>query len=197
MEKQQINRIARFSDEEIVELYWHRDENAIRITNDIYGVLLYNIANNIVQDPRDCEECRNDTYWGVWNAIPPTRPQSFRAFIVRILRNIAIDKYNEKTRNGRIPSELTISMEECQDFISSNEEVDANLSAKELGKEISCFLRSRNANDQYIFMNRFYLAEPIETIACELNITASAVYKKLTKLKRDLKIYLERKGVLS
>lgn len=196
MGKQQTAYISRLSDEEIVELYWQRDENAIRITNDTYGALLYNIAHNIVHDPRDCEECRNDTYWGVWNAIPPTRPRSFRAFIVRILRNIAIDKYNEKTCNGRIPSELTISMEECQNLIFSNEEVDANLSAEELGKQISCFLRSLNANDRYIFMNRFYLAESVETIAGELNITTSAVYKKLTKLKRDLKIYLERKGAL-
>lgn len=196
MEKCNTISQRQVSDDEIVELYWQRNEMAIQITSDKYGKFLYRIAYNIVHDHCDCEECQNDTYLNVWNAIPPTRPQSFRAFIARIMRNVATDKYYEKTSKERVPSELTVSMEECKDFISHNENPDDDILAEELGKTISCFLRSLSERDQYIFMSRFYLVEPIEVIAKELNVTESAIYKKLTKLKTDLKEYLQEKGVL-
>lgn len=186
----------KISDKEIVALYWQRNEEAIRVTSDKYGKFLYRIAYNIVHDHADCEECQNDTYHSVWHAIPPTRPKSFRAFIARIMRNIATDKYYEKTSKKKIPSELTVSMDECEDFLSHSENPDENLMAEELGKMISDFLRSLSKKDQYIFMSRFYLVEPIEVIARELHLTESAVYKKLTKLKADLKVYLEESGVL-
>ncbi len=195
MEPDTTTRTKGLSDENIIELYWQKNENAIRVTNDRYGPFLYRIAYNILHDPQDCEECQNDTYLSVWNAIPPTRPQSFRAFIARIMRNIAIDKYYEKTRKKRVPSELTFSMEECGDLLSDREDPADEIMAEELGKMISHFLRLLGEKDRYIFMSRFYLVEPIEEIAKELHVTESAIYKKLTQLKAALKKYLAEKGV--
>ena len=108
----------KISDEEIVALYWQRNEKAIQLTSDKYGKFLYRIAYNILHDHRDCEECQNDTYHSVWHAIPPTKPRIFRAFLAGMMRNIATDKYYEKTSKKKIPSELTVSMEECGDFLS-------------------------------------------------------------------------------
>ena len=187
---------AYISDEEIIELYWQRDEYAIQATSDKYGKLLYKIAYNILHDNLDCEECRNDTYLNVWNSIPPQRPRAFRAYIARIARNVAIDKYYEKISKKRIPSEMTISMEECQDFIAYKDDPSEKLLAQELGKAISDFLRLLNEKDRYIFMSRFYLSESIDIIAKELGITESAVYKNLTKLKGELKKYLMERGVI-
>lgn len=185
-----------FSDEDIIELYWQRNEDAIRVTNDKYGKFLYRIAYQFLHDHSDCEECQNDTYHRVWKMIPPTRPRAFRAFLAGILRNIAIDKYHEKTNHKKIPSEFCISLEECEGFLSHGESPDETLMAEELGKMISRFLRTRSEKDRYIFMSRFYLVEPIETIAKELHLTESAVYKKLAKLKRDLQDELAERGVL-
>lgn len=98
-------------DEEIVRLYFDRDEAAIRETDRKYGKFLFGIAYNILHDRLDCEECRNDTYLGIWNSIPPTRPVSFRAFITRIMRNTAIKKYKERTCLKRVPSELTVPLD--------------------------------------------------------------------------------------
>lgn len=50
------------ADEQIVELYWIRDEKAIQLTDKKYGKFLYRIAYNILHDRLDCEECQNDTY---------------------------------------------------------------------------------------------------------------------------------------
>lgn len=184
------------SDEEIVELYWQRNEEAIRITNDRYGKFLYRIAYHILHDHGDCEECQNDTYHRVWHRIPPTRPRAFRAFLVGIMRNVAIDKYHEKTSQKKISSEFCVSLDECEGFLSRGENPDEQLMAEELGKMISGFLRTRSEKERYIFMSRFYLVEPIAVIAKELHLGESAVYKKLAKLKRDLQDYLAERGVL-
>ena len=84
-------------DETIIEMYWQREESAIKETDIKYGQFLFRIAHGILHDRLDCEECQNDTYLGIWKAIPPTRPAVFPAFITRIMRRIAINKYKEKT----------------------------------------------------------------------------------------------------
>ena len=96
----------------------------------------------------------------------------------------------------RVLSEMTVSMDECEGFIAYNDDPSEYLLAQELGKMISDFLRGLSEKDRYIFMNRFYLSESIDTIALELEISESAVYKKLTKLKSALKKYLDERGVL-
>lgn len=151
-------------DEQIIELYWQRNENAIQETDKKYGQFLFRIAYNILHDRLDCEECQNDTYLDVWKAIPPTRPTVFPAFITKIMRRIALDRYKEKTAKRRIPSEYTVSMEDIKDTLHSNETVDSEYAAEELGKIISDYVRSLSDRQRYIFIDRFYLAEPVETM---------------------------------
>ena len=93
------------NDENIVELYWQRDQNAIQETDKKYGSILWTMAYNILCDAQDCEECRNDTYFNVWNAIPSFRPTSFAAYVIKMVKWIAMDRYKEKSRKKRIPSQ--------------------------------------------------------------------------------------------
>ena len=182
-------------DEQIIELYWQRNENAIQETDKKYGQFLFRIAYNILHDRLDCEECQNDTYLDVWKAIPPTRPTVFPAFITKIMRRIALDRYKEKTAKRRIPSEYTVSMEDIKDTLHSNETVDSEYAAEELGKIISDYVRSLSDRQRYIFIDRFYLAEPVETIASDLAISVPTVYREIDKIKQGLKTYLESNGV--
>lgn len=196
MKRTNLEAPQQISDIEIVGMFWQRNEVAIPLTSQKYDKLLYQIGYNILHDHCDCEECQNDTYLGIWNAIPPTRPQSFRAFIAGMMRNIAIDKYYHKASKKRIPSELTVSMDECKELLSAEGNPYDEILVKELGRIISSFIRSLDEKDKYVFMSRFYLVESVELIAGELRVTESAIYKKLTKLKADLKKYLEENGVL-
>lgn len=81
-------------DKQIIELYWARDEEAIRITSSKYGRLCAHIANNILRDHEDSAECVNDTYLAVWNAIPTQRPNRLSVFLSRVTRNLALKKYD-------------------------------------------------------------------------------------------------------
>ncbi len=182
------------SDQAIVDLYWARDERAIRETDLKYGTYLFSIAYNIVHDRLDCEECLNDTYMGAWNAMPPTRPRVLQAFLLTIMRRIAINRYRRNLRKSAVPSELTVSFSELEPFIADNERTDAAFEAKQLGAIISNFVRSLPKRKQYIFMSRYYAAEPIETIARDLDLSRSTIQKELAAIRSALKETLEKEG---
>ena len=183
------------SDEQIIELYWQRRENAISETDKKYGEFLFRIAQNILHDRSDCEECKNDTYLGVWNAIPPTRPTEFAAFLVQIMRRIAINRYKERTCKKRIPSELTVAMEDVQNTLQSNDAIDAAYQAQEVGNIINDYVKSLPDRRRYIFIDRFYLSESVETIAADLKISPATVYREIEKIKQGLKLHLERNDI--
>lgn len=182
-------------DEKIVDMYWQRNPNAIQETDQKYGPLLRNVAYNILFDSLDCEECRNDTYLRIWNSIPSTRPAAFAAYIVQIMRRIALDRYKEKSRQKRIPSQLTVSIEDLRRSISSGMPVDEAYEAKEVGKLITDYVESLNDRQKYIFVGRYYMAESVEKLAAELSISERTAYREIDKIKHGLKEYLERNGV--
>ena len=183
------------TDEQIIDLYWQREERAIKETDDKYGSYLYRIAYNIVHDECDSEECQNDTYLGVWNAVPPNRPLVFPAFLTQIMRRIAISRYREKMSKKRIPTELTLAMEDLTEILHDEATVESELESIEIGRLISDYVKGLSDKQQYIFVARYYMAEPVSNIAKDLRINSSTVYKHLDKIKQGLKIFLENKGV--
>ena len=189
----QTKQAATMSDEQIVALYWQRDEQAIRETDIKYKKFLLSVAYNILQDMYDSEECLNDTYIGAWNAIPPARPVLLQAFLATIMRRTAIDCYKAKKRQKRIVSELTVSLSEVEDFIS-DDDMYSQTDAKELGRVISDFVRSLSDRRMYIFMSRYYIARPIKEIARLLGCSESTVNKEIAAIKCDLKEKLKKEG---
>lgn len=181
-------------DEKIVELYWERDEKAIEATDFKYKKYLFAIAYNIVHDRFDCEECLNDTYLGAWNAIPPSRPHALKAFLTTIARRIAIKRYHSNSRQNVIPSEMTVSLSELEDFVAGDGDVSADFDAERFGHIISDFVRSLSERRQFIFMSRYYVADPIDTIASDLGLSRSMVNKELAAIRSALKEKLESEG---
>ncbi len=183
------------TDQELIELYFRRDERAIRETDRKYGKMLFGIAYRILQDRADCEECQNDTYLRVWNRIPPARPAVFSAFLTKIMRDTAVDRYKEKTRKKRVPGELTVSLEELADTLCTDDLPEAAFAERELGRLINEYMRTLPERERYIFIERYYFAAPLADIADELHIGTATVHRDLEKIKRGLKAHLERNGV--
>ena len=190
----QAKQAATMSDEQIVALYWQRDEQAIRQTDIKYKKFLLSVAYNIVYDVCDSEECLNDTYIGAWNSIPPARPTLLQAFLATIMRRTAIDCYKARKRQKRVASELTVSLSEVEDFISVDDDMYSQTDAKELGRVISDFVRSLSERRMYIFMSRYYIARPIKEIARLLGCSESTVNKEIALIKRGLREKLEKEG---
>ena len=195
LQSKQTARVL-IADEKIIELYWSRNEKAIEETDLKYKKYLISIAYNIVHDQLDCEECLNDTYLGTWNAIPPQKPRVLKAFLTVIMRRIAINRYHNNLRKNVVPSELTVSLSEIEDFISGDDDVSAEFDAERLGRVISDFVRSLSDRRQFIFMSRYYLADPIDTIASDLSLSRSMINKELATIRSALKEKLESEGYL-
>lgn len=182
------------TDEQIITLYNSRNETAIDETHRKYGKLLLSVAHQILQDQQDSEECRNDTYLKAWNSIPPTQPTSLQAYLAQIVRAIAINRYTEKRKKSRIPSQLTESLEELAFCLSDFSAVEQEANAAELGRYINDYVSTLSPRQQYVFISRYYFAKPVEDIAKMLQITRFGVYKHIDEIKKGLRAYLAERG---
>ena len=183
------------SDEDIIELYWRRSERAISETDTKYGKYLFTIAYNIVHDRLDSEECLNDTYIGTWNSIPPHRPNVFQVFLSRITRNIAIDKYREKTADKRVNSELTVSLEELNDCVCIDPSIEEQMLVSEISKVLNDFLASLSEREKFIFVCRYYYSDSVINISKMLQVTERTVFRNLAKSREKLRKELINAGI--
>ncbi len=176
-------------DDEIVELYWQRNESAIRLTHERYGGLCTRVAMNILGDPSDAEECVNDTYLKAWKSIPPERPRALGAFLTRITRNLALDRYRTKRRQKR-DGEFTVMLSELGDCIPAPEETDA----AELLGHIKDFLREQDETDRNLFVGRYFHAYEVQRMAEAYGLTPNAASLRLYKTREKLRVYLQERG---
>ena len=180
-------------DLQIIELYFARDERAIRETDRKYGKLCHGIAYNVLKNREDSEECVNDTYVGVWNAIPPTRPQNLMAFVCRIARNLSLRRLESLSRQKRSQATL-VSLDELAEILP-DERIDSALTDESIGKLISDFLRGEKADVRNVFIRKYYFFDSVEAIAERYGFTESKVKNMLYRTRSKLREYLTEKGV--
>ena len=183
-------------DEEIIALYWERNQTAILATADKYGKLLQYIANQIVKDYLDVEECVNDTYLKAWNSIPPQRPSYLQAFLGTIVRNLALDRYKEKHAKKRVPAEIVTLLSELEEVQPAIlDEAWQKIEEKELARHISDFVRSQSTEKRNIFIRRYWFCEDIKLLAKHFNCSESKIKASLFRTREQLKVYLEKEEI--
>ena len=180
-------------DSKIIELFFARNEDAIKHTDDTYGRRLYHLADNIVHNGQDAEESVSDTYLKAWDTIPPHRPKYFFAYIAKICRHFALDKLdweNAAKRNAEVVS-LTQEMELCIPDTGR----DRELAGKELGMILDAFLRTLTPENRVVFLRRYWYVDTIAEIAVRYGISESAVQMRLNRTRAKLCTYLEKEGI--
>lgn len=177
-------------DQRIIALFWERSEMAIGALAEKYGRLVKQILWNILGDPQDVEECENDIYLGVWNEIPPQKPEFLSAFLCRIARNRGLNRFRYRGAEKRGPisplEELDGSV-----FAPSAEE---HCSARELGRAVDAFLDTLDRESRVIFLRRYWFSDPLGAIGRELGLTENHVAVKLSRTRKKLKNYLIQEG---
>ena len=181
------------NDLEIIELYFKRDEKAITETDAKYGRLCHSIANNILHNEQYSEECVNDTYIGIWNAIPPTRPNNFMSFVCKITRNLSLKRLEAMVRQKRSAATI-VSLDELAEILP-DENIATGVSDGDIAKAISCFLRNENEDVRNVFMRKYYFFDSIGDIAQRFGFTESKVKSMLFHTRNKLKEYLIKEGV--
>lgn len=178
-------------DSEIIGLYFDRNENAIGQTAKKYGAYCHTVAMNILKDIFESEECVNDTYFRAWNSIPPTRPTKLGAFLAKITRNLALDRY-DKRRAQKRGSSVPESLDELGECIG---EERSDLSFAELGSMISEFLRGEKELARKLFVRRYFYENSVKELSYIFGISESSVKTTLHRTRLRLADYLKEMEV--
>lgn len=195
-------------DDNIIELYFARNADAITETEQKYGSYCYQVAFNILRYREDSEECVNDTWMRTWNSIPPERPSCLRLFLAKITRNLSLDRYRKrvaKKRGGEMKTEyideILGELNECvgagfsaEDTASSSSSVEDEILSGELKDIINQFLRTLSERDRCIFLLRYFYGKDMREIAEKCLIREDNARKILFRARIKLKKCLEEEG---
>lgn len=180
-------------DLEIIELYFARNENAIKETDNKYGKLCFDVAVNILGNAEDSEECVSDTYLGAWNKIPPTRPSNFKAFICKITRNLSLKRLEYNLAQKR-STDVLVSFSELEEIIP-DDRFRTDMKDEEIGQLISCFLRTETRDVRNVFIRRYWFFDSVADIAVRYSFSESKVKSMLYHSRNRLKKYLKKEGI--
>lgn len=182
------------TDEEILTLFFRRDEDAIEQTRLKYGAYCGKITAQILKDCQDCEECWNEVLLRVWNAIPPQKPKNFKLYLAAAARNLAFSYYRKQTAQKRGGTEVGLALEELSECIQASETPEETVLAKDLGGAINRFLGTLSGRDRNVFVRRYFFTESTREIGKRYGLRESHVLVILSRTREKLKIYLREGG---
>ena len=180
-------------DAKIIELFFQRNEQAVKETDTAYGRKLYVLSNNILNNREDAEESVSDTYMETWNAIPPKRPKYFYAFLASICRNMSFNRLDWRLaakRNAEVVA-LTQEMETC----IPDSRQDGEMDRRELKRVLESFLDSLTKESRLIFLRRYLYVDTVAEIAARYGISESKVKTQLHRTRAKLHTYLAKEGI--
>lgn len=176
-------------DNRIIELYFSRDESAIKETKSKYGRLLLSIAYSILGNRSDSEECESDTYFKAWGSMPPVRPNSLSAFLSRITRNLAINRYRRNRRQG----DMDLILDEIGEVIPDTQgDITDDI---DLRDALESFVRGLDLTKRLIFLKRYFYMMSVKDIAMDMQISVGTVKSSLSRMRVALKKHLTERGI--
>lgn len=181
-------------DEKIVELYFARDELALKETEAKFGRYLYKIAFGILKDNSDSEESVNDTYLAAWNSIPPNKPTVLSTYLGKLTRRISIDIFRRKNSLKHINSQYAMSLSELEEVVKDRVNMEEDMESKALGQAINDFLRTLSKESRVLFVSRYYFCDSLKDAAKHLGITEGKAKSNLFRTRQKLRDYLLKEG---
>ena len=178
----------------IVELYHRREEQAITESDKKYGAQCRSIALRLLGFREDAEECVNDTWHAAWNRMPPDRPRALGAFLGRITRNLSISRWRRDHAQKRYEG-MEILLSELEDCVPASGTVEEQLERQQLAQTISAWLDSLEDEDRWLFIRRYWYADPVKKLAAERGGGANTLSQRLLRLRKGLRAFLEAEGV--
>ncbi len=182
-------------DQQIIALYFARNETAIQETDSKYGKLCYSVADGILHRKEDNEECVNSTYLAAWNTMPPQKPNYLAAFLCRITRNLSLKKY-ESAHAKKRGAEFEVALSELEEVLPSNADVHKAVESKELGEALSRFLRTLKREERNIFIRRYWYFYTVKEIAAAYSCSESKIKSQVARTRIKLKEFLEKEMLL-
>lgn len=183
------------SDAELIGLYLSGDERAVEETERQYGALCFRIAENILGDPRDAEECVSDAMLRLWQSIPPEEPASLRAYLCGIVKNAALNRMRDAKRQKRSPGAEPMTLSELNECLPAPGGVEKAFEAAELTSALNRWLASLKTEERALFIRRYWFEDGLAEIASSFGLTRTAAAKRLARLRSKLRSYLESEDI--
>ena len=181
------------TDNEIVELFFARSENAIKLISEKYHAYCYRISFQILSNKEDCEECVNDTWLRAWNAMPDDRPAILSAFLGAITRNLSLDRYRKLHTAKRGKGEVEFIFDELTDQVDKKEP-SHYIEEQELVACINHFLKNLPKEHRVMFVRRYWYFDNITEIAERCACSEGKVKTTLFRVRGKLLDYLKKEG---
>ena len=181
-------------DSKIIDLFFERSEQAITELSLKYEKLCKQISINILGNEEDALECINDSYLGVWNTIPPKRPDNLKYYLCRIVRNNALKKFHSNTAVKR-NSFYDIALQELEECIPDENNFEKELTSAEITKLIDCFLAMQKKENRIIFIRRYFFSDSISDISKRMGMSENNISVRLNRMRNNLRNHLEKEGI--
>ncbi len=181
------------SDEQLIQLYLDRDARALDETRTRYGAYCAAIAGRLLRDSRDVEECLNDCWLAVWNAIPPARPQHFKGWLAAIVRNRALAIGQSNGRRPDMVDEAALELAACLPDLDGPA---GAAEAQELADTISRFLWTQSPAVRAAFVRRYWYADPVADVAQHMGWSLSKTKSILFRTRNRLWNILKKEGLI-
>lgn len=179
----------------ILDMYFERKESALDETRRKYGKRLYGVSKNILRNNEDAEECVNDTLLKAWEAIPPSRPTMFGAFLVKIARNLSINKWEARGAAKRGGGEINLMLSELEECLPSTGGPEDEFEASLVSGAINSFLATIDQTARVAFVLRYFHGESIRAISDRFKMSESKIKSMLFRARKKLRVHLEKEGV--
>ena len=182
-------------DEEIIALYWSRNEQAITATAEKYGSYCRSISYNILRNNEDAQECVNDTWLGAWKSIPPKQPDRLSTYLGKITRNLSLNRARHYSAEKRGLGQTELVLSELEDCIPAQNSIEQIIDEMVLAKSINQFLRAQPEQKRNIFIRRYWYLFSLRDIAIAYDMSESKVTSLLFRMRNELKSHLEKEGI--
>lgn len=181
-------------DNQIIELFFARDEGAIEAVQREYGGYCVSIARNILGDRGAAEECVNDGWLKCWQSIPPQRPRSLKSFAGRIVRNLALSALRADTAQKRGGGQVQLALDELSEVVSGGETPEGALDRAAFRTALDGFLADLPERNRNLFLRRYWYLDSVEALAKRFSMSKTQVTTTLHRLRQRLRVHLEQEG---
>ena len=182
------------TDTDIIDMYFARDQRAVEETQKRYGGYCYSIAQRMLDNKEDSEECVNDAYLKLWETIPSMTPKNLGAYLGRIVRNLSLNRLRHKKEMKRDCS-VMVRLSELEDCIPSTDDMERVIDKKHLNELIVRWLSGEEKLNRQIFIRRYWYGSTYEELEQHYGMSKKKLMDRVYHLRKRLKTYLEQEGV--
>ncbi len=126
--------------------------------------------------------------------MPPARPSPLLSFLLRIVRNLSLNRLDYNTRMKR-GSSYYACIDELAECLPAPNQAEDRVEVRELTASIQEFLDTQSRENRLLFVRRYWYMDSFADLARYTGLRENAVRTRLSRQRKELKAFLAKRGV--